>query len=136
MTQPTAGDASRHDNRLAEFLSRYRFAGAALSRSQAHAAADRISGLARAGDAELSARGYQLLTIAHGDPETREEQDALRQVHAWGEQHPGAMAGTRGGNDSTTWILTGADAAGHLAALQAIAQEHNLGWWRIRQAGR
>jgi hypothetical protein len=108
-------------DQIAEFLSRYRVGGDLLSAQEVRAAADRIRELTNLSDAELTARGYRHLTVAHGDIETAEDDAAVHQLRSWADRHAGAVARTRGTNDTTTWLLTPPDADTHLAALEAVA---------------
>jgi len=128
-----AGDRDR----LAEFLTRYRIPGQPpLTAAEARAAADQMLEPAGLPDADLAARAYRWLTVVHGDLDTAEAEAAWRQLSSWGDRHPGAIAQTRGTNDTTTWLLAPPEAATNLAALEAVAQEHNPGWWKIRRATR
>jgi hypothetical protein len=129
-------EGSEGRDRLAEFLSRYRLAGEPLTAPAARAAADRVLELTDLSDAELAVRGYRHLTVVHGDVESAADEAAVRAVRSWPDRHPGAVRQTRGTNDTTTWLLAPPDADGRLAALEAVAQEHNPGWWTIRRAAR
>jgi hypothetical protein len=129
MSSPIPSDRDR----IAEALSRYRIAGEPLSAEDAYAAADRMLELRSLDEAELAARGYRYLTVVHGDVETAEDEVALRVLQTWVDRHPGVVAQTRGTNDQTTWLLAPPAADTYLAALQAVAEEHNPGWWRIRR---
>ncbi len=123
-------------DKLAEFLTRYRVGGEQLTPQEARAAADRLAEVANLSEAEATARGYRYLTVAHGDVETAEDDAALQRLRGWADRHPGAVAASRGTNDTTTWLLAPPHAEQHRAALEAIAAEHNPGWWRIRRSPR
>ena len=129
-------DAEDERDRLADFLSRYRIGGEPMTTGEARAAAQRMLGLADLDEAELTAHGFRQLTVVHGAVETAEQEAAVHQLWSWGDRHPGAVTRTVGTNDTTTWLLAPPDAERHLAALEAVAQEHNPGWWTIRRAGR
>ncbi|MEU7802566.1 hypothetical protein AB0B10_25230 [Micromonospora arborensis] len=132
---PSAG-AQNERKALADLLSRYRIGGQPISSTDAQAAADRILAVSRLSAAELNALGYRHLTVVHGDVETPEDQAAMRQLWSWGDRHPGAVQSTTATNDTTTWLLSPPHAEANLASLEAVAQEHNPGWWRIRRAAR
>lgn len=130
MTGPSAGDADR----LAAFLNRYHLGGEALSAAELRAAAARISAQAPRTTDELIVQGHVGLTVVHGDVETEQDAAALRELRRWVDRHPGAVARTDATNDTTSWWCTPPDADAHAAALQALAQEHNPGWWQIRRS--
>jgi len=123
-------------DRLAEFLSRCQINGQPLSAGEARAAADRMLELTDLTDAELTDRGYRHLTVVHGDIDSAEAEAAVRELWTWGDRHPGAIRQTRGTNDTTTWLFAPPDADNNLAALEAVAHEHNPGCWRIKRAAR
>lgn len=132
----TSTGADNERNALADLLSRYRIDGQPMSSTAAQAAADRILADTRLTADELNARGYRHLTVVHGDVETAEDQAAMQQLWSWGDRHPGAVQSTTATNDTTTWLLAPPHAEANLASLEAVAQEHNPGWWTIRRAAR
>ena len=120
-------------DRLAEILSRYHVPGQPpLSIVEARAAAADVLELGGLSTDELGARGYRWLTVVHGDLDTTEAAAAWQQLSSWGDRHPGAVRQTRGTNDTTSWLLAPPNAAANLAALDAVAREHNPGWWKIQ----
>jgi hypothetical protein len=134
---PDSGHVEEANNmddrdRLAEFLSRYRIDGRPLSAEEARATADQMLELTNLSEAELAGRGYRWLTVVHGDLDTPEAEAAWRQLSRWGDRHPGAIRQTWSTNDTTAWLLGPPDAEDNLAALAALAQEHDPGWWKIR----
>jgi len=122
------------EDQLAEFLSRYRIGGQQVTAEEARAAADRILTETNLPAAELAARGCRQLTVVHGDLDSAEAEAAVRQLWSWGDRHPGAISRTTGTNDTTSWLFAPPDAEAHLAALEAVAREHNPGWWKIHRA--
>ncbi len=125
-------------DRLAEFLTRYHPTdGTPLSPEEAHAAADRMLVVARASDAELYANGYRFLTVAHGDLEDADDERRLHRLSALADA-PRTLASIsfRGTNDTSTWIVNGAQAAATVDQLEALAHELNPGWWKIRRTAR
>jgi hypothetical protein len=128
-------DPTGDRDRLAEFLIRYHVPGQPpLSFDEARAAADQMRELTGLTEADLAERGYRHLTVVHGDLDTPEAEAARRHLSIWGDRHPGAIRQTRGTNDTTTWLLAPPHADANLAALEAVAHEHNPGWWKIRRA--
>jgi hypothetical protein len=124
-------------DRLADFLTRYHVPGRPpLSIEDARASADQILELDSLSERQLAERGYRWLTVVHGDLDTPEADAAWRHVSSWGDRHPGAIRQTRGTNDTTSWLLAPPNAEANRSALDAVAREHNPGWWKIRRAAR
>jgi hypothetical protein len=119
-------------DRLAAFLTRYQIGGQSITDDEARAAADRMLALSTLSYAELAERGYRWLTVVHGDPDTDEADAARRELSRWADRHPGAIVTTVGSNDTTSWLFAPPNVEAHRAALQALAEEHNPGWWIIR----
>jgi hypothetical protein len=130
MDEPTPADE------LAGFLSRFRVAGRPLTAEETQTAAARIHAEASLTAEQLHAAGYRHLTVVHGDLESTTDEAAVQQLRTWGDRHPGAVRRTTGTNDTTSWLLAPPHAEHHLAALEAVAHEHNPGWWQIRRAAR
>lgn len=88
----------------------------------------------RADEEALTAAGWRCLSIAHGDPERQEDLDALEQLARtfWAQPTSGPRQ-IAGGNDYTTYRAgpPAEDADRVIAAVQAVAEERNPGWWRI-----
>ncbi|MHA4947584.1 hypothetical protein ACX27O_09695 [Micromonospora sp. SD19] len=122
-------------DQLAEFLSRYLVNGQPISGPAARGAADRIAET-RLPAYELATRGYRHLTVVHSDPETAEDEAAMCQLPGWGNRHPGAIRSTIGTNDTAAFLLAPPHADDHLAAIEAVAQGFDPGWWTIRRATR
>jgi hypothetical protein len=116
-------------DRLAEFLTRYRVAGQPVTDDEARAAADRMVALSTLSCTELAERGDRWLTVVHGDPDTDEADAARRELSRWADRHPAAIVTTIGSNDTTSWLFAPPDVEAPRAALQALAEEHNPGWW-------
>jgi hypothetical protein len=81
-------------------------------------------------EAELAASGIRPVSVTHGDPETEQDAELLRELHGLAEES-GPMAGYRGGNDYTTFLFTGPGADGAAAAFTAAALAIARPWWRI-----
>ena len=82
-------------------------------------------------EAELAVRGIHPVSVAHGSPETDEDADLIFEVLPRLARECGTLAGTRGGNEYTTYLFAGpgadADAVTFIARVLAAAPR----WWRI-----
>ena len=79
-------------------------------------------------DAELALRGLHPVSIAHGSPDSPEEQQLLwTTVRGWARD-TGHLTSTAGGSEHTTFLFTDADAA---VAFQARVAGAAPRWWRI-----
>jgi hypothetical protein len=82
-------------------------------------------------EAELAARGVHPVSVVHGCAETGEDADLIYRALPALAGECGPLAGTRGGNEFSTFLFTGpgADraAAGFIAAVLEIAPR----WWRV-----
>jgi hypothetical protein len=88
-------------------------------------------------EAEQAAHGAHHLTVAHGDPESAEDADRVHQLFAWTHLHRArAVFSAVATNDTVRWTITGPDAEAVLVDLEAVAEQLNPGWWRIRRAAR
>jgi hypothetical protein len=82
-------------------------------------------------DAELAARGLRPVTIAHGAPDTSEDEHLIGQVLPRLASQSGPVAAVRGGIEHTTWLFTGPAADSSAAAFIAAALSVAPRWWRI-----
>ena len=121
-------------DRLADFLTRYHVPGQTpLSTQEARAAADQMLELTNLSDDVLAERGYRWLTVVHGDLDSPDAEAAWRQLSSWGDRHPDAIRQSRSTNDTTSWLLAPPNVDSNLDVLEAIAKEHDPGWWKIRR---
>jgi hypothetical protein len=118
---------------LAGFLSRFHVGGRPLTEQEIAAAVDRITGLTSLGEAELLAHGFRFLTVVHGPVDSDQQQTAVGALRAWTDRNLAAVARVAGTGDSTTWTFTPAGADDRAAQLEAVAREHDPGWWEIRR---
>jgi hypothetical protein len=81
-------------------------------------------------EAEMAARGYHPVTIAHGTPETSEEQDLMHGLAATAAEC-GDLAGIRGGNEHTTYLFRGPGAGAAAASFVARVTGAAPHWWRV-----
>jgi hypothetical protein len=123
-------------DQLAAFLTRCHIAGEAMDATSAAVLAGQILAVNNLTEAELAAQGYLHLTVEHGDIESADEAAAVRHLWTWSDRHPGAIRQSRGTNDTTTWLFPPPHAAANRDAMQAVAHEHNPGFWNIRRSAR
>jgi hypothetical protein len=82
-------------------------------------------------EAELAAQGIHPVSVAHGSPEADEDARLIFEVLPRLAGECGTLAGTRGGNEYTTYLFAGSGA--DEAAVAFIAQALAIAprWWRI-----
>jgi hypothetical protein len=81
-------------------------------------------------EAAMAARGYNPVTIAHGTPETSEEEGLMRGL-AETAAECGHLAAIRGGNEHTTYLFAGPDGSTAAAAFIARVTQAAPRWWRV-----
>ncbi|SRR6266511_2693876 len=110
----------------------------APSVDEARALLERLQAQALIDEAEQAAHGIRHLTVEHGDLESADDERRLHQLWQWaGEHRDRGLISTRGGNDSTTWLIGGGpNADAMLAELEALARRLDPGWWRIHRSAR
>jgi hypothetical protein len=82
-------------------------------------------------EAELAARGIHPVSIAHGCAETDEDAGLIYRELPRLARGCGPLAGTRGGNEHTTYLFTGPGAEAAAAAFTAAVAGIAPRWWRI-----
>jgi hypothetical protein len=92
-------------------------------------------------EAELTALGYRFLSVAHGDPESPEEAEALSGLsNTFWCYSTGSHRSTRGGNDYTTYVCGPPDAQEVLEEVERLAYQlagevaarrRMRPWWNI-----
>jgi hypothetical protein len=81
---------------------------------------------------DAEAAGWRFLSLAHGDPETPEQEQAIHEVHEAFWEHPTqSHRGTRGGGDYVTFHARGPDADLLLRRVHLAATNLNPGWWHL-----
>lgn len=79
-------------------------------------------------EAEFAAAGIHPVSVVHGDPETQADAALIHRLPALADE-AGRRAGSRGGNDYTTFLFASEQAAdGFVAALAALSLPR---WWRV-----
>lgn len=99
-----------------------------------------FTGQALVNAAELTAAGHRFLTVTHGDPQDREQQELVTTLSAaaWATARVRSVSG----NDYLTIHVRPPRERGEPAAeevvtqLEGLAYELNPGWWRIRRSAR
>jgi len=91
-----------------------------------------FAGLAVQAEAELAVRGIYPVSVVHGYAEDEASSGLIYGRLPRLAEESGQLAGARGGNDYTTWLFSGPDAAN--AALRFTARVDALdhpSWWRV-----
>jgi hypothetical protein len=81
-------------------------------------------------EADLRRRGWRFLAVAHGDLERREHVEAVQYIGRVARLHP-SYQGVQGGGDYTVYKFLGPAADQAVSNTQAVAEEHNPGWWKV-----
>jgi hypothetical protein len=82
-------------------------------------------------EAELAAQGIHPVSVAHGTPEADEDAHLIFEILPCLARECGTLAGTRGGNEHTTYLFAGPGADTAAVTFIARALAITPRWWRI-----
>ncbi|GGL55335.1 hypothetical protein [Planomonospora parontospora] len=90
-----------------------------------------LAGPAVLAEAELAVRGLHPVSVAHGDAETDEDARLIYTELPALAARAGTVCSRRGGNDYSTFLFTGPDAARAAEAFSTAVHAMAPSWWRV-----